>query len=255
MSLSLSVLAAILFLAPGIAGFLGSMIGARSQILRASFPPANSLVALIAVVLIAVAAHGVASGLLAAQTAFCRSYPCFAVSFDPNAYKLFIGPAGEARAAIAGSEIQYALIALTILSIVSGLVMRGLVAWDVRRGQKSVMLPTMYGWVALYDPRWIGDSSIVIAYVLTKMRGEDLAIGYRGMVEEISLTADKEISTITLVAADRFGLSLKVPDQERSRTIILTELLPRVYIPGREIENIVLNVVAMNDPPPPDAVR
>jgi hypothetical protein len=251
MSLSLSVLAAILFLAPGIAGFLGSMIGARSQILRASFPPANSLIALIAVVLIAVAAHGVASGLLAAQAALCRSHACIAVSFDPNAYKLFIGPAGEPRAAVAGSEIQYALIALTILSVTTGLVMRALVAWDVRRGQKSVMLPAMYGWVALYDPRWIGGSSIVIAYVLTKMRGDDLAIGYRGMVEEISLTADKEIATITLVAADRFGLPLKLPlpDQERSRTTILTELLPRVYIPGREIENVVLNVVSMEQSP------
>jgi hypothetical protein len=248
MSLSLSVLAAILFLAPGIAGFLGGMIGVRSQVLRASFPPANSLVALIAIVLIAVLAHGVASGLLAAQAAFCRSHACLAVGFDPNAYKLFIGPAGERATAIAGSEIQYALIALTILSVATGMVMRSLVAWDVRRGQNSVMLPAMYGWVASYDPRWISGSSIVIAYVLTKMRGEDLAIGYRGMVEEISLTADKEIATITLVAADRFGLRLTPPDQDKSRTTILTELLPRVYIPGREIENVVLNVVSMGQP-------
>jgi hypothetical protein len=248
MSLSLSVLAAILFLAPGIAGFLGSMIGARSQILRASFPPANSLIALIAVVLIAVAAHGVASGLLVVQGAFCRSFPCLPVGFDPNAYKLFVGSAGEAHQAIVGAEIQFTLIALTILSVATGLAMRALVAWDVRRGQRSVMLPAMYGWLASYDPRWGGDSSIVIAYVLTKTRGDELAIGYRGMVEEISLTADKEIATITLVAADRFGLPLKLPDQERSRTTILTELLPRVYIPGREIENIVLNVVSMGDP-------
>jgi hypothetical protein len=248
MSLSLSVLAAILFLAPGIAGFLGSMIGARSRIVRASFPPANSLITLIAVVLIAVAAHGIASGLLVIQAAFCRNFPCLPVAFDPNAYKLFVGPAGEGHQAIVGAEIQYTLIALTILSVATGLAMRMLVAWDVRRGEDSVILPATYGWLASYDQRWAAGSIIVIAYVVTKMRGEDLAIGYRGMVEEISLTAEKEIATITLVAADRFGLPLKLPDQERSRTIILTELLPRVYIPGREIENIVLNVVPVDEP-------
>jgi len=245
MSLSLSVLAAILFLAPGIAGFLGSMIGARSQILRASFPPANSLVALIAIVLIAVAAHGVASSILAGQSAFCRTHGCFQVGFDPNAYALFVGATGNPPAGLVGSEIQYALVALTILSAVTGAAMTVLVGRDMRRGRNSLIAPAFYGWLATYDARQIGDSSIVIAYVLTKMRGDDLAIGYRGMVEEIALTADKEIAAITLVAADRFGLKLGAPDPERSRTTILAELLPRVYVPGREVENIVLNVVRL----------
>lgn len=249
MSLSLSVLAAILFLAPGIAGFLGSMMGARSQILRASFPPANSLVALIAVVLLSVAAHGIAAAVLAAQDAWCGGHACLPIRFDPNAYGLFVRASADPAVHIAAGQLQAALVAVALLCVATGAATMALVSWDMRRGRFSFIAPAFYGWLAIYDARQIGGSNIVIAYVVTKMRGEALAIGYRGMVEEISLTGDKEIAAITLVAADRFGLPLAVTaGAERNRTVILAELLPRVYIPGREVENIVLNVVQLGSP-------
>lgn len=245
MNLSLSVLATILFLAPGIAGFLGAMLGARTRSVRPSMPTANSLSALVAIVLIAVAAHGLVSLGLIAQRAYCHGHGCIALRFDPNIYGQILEAAREPVSDHAPSDLIVALGALMLLCVVTGVVARVAVAWDMRRGVRSSAAPILYGWLAALDVDATRESSVVIAHVLTKMRGDELAIGYRGMVEEVSLTADKEIASITLVGADRFGLPLRSPTVGQEHTVLLAELLPRVYIPGREIENVVLNVVPL----------
>lgn len=245
MSLSLSVLAAILFLSPGIAGFLGAVIGARSRAVRSSLPPANSLGALIAIVLIAVSAHGLLSMALLAQQGWCRSHACVAIDFDPNLYGQFVQASHDQTPPIGASDVVRGLAALTLLCLATGAALMAAISLEMRRGARSVIAPTVYGWLAAYDTRSIAGSYVVVAYVVTKMRGEELAIGYRGMVGEINLNADKEIASIVLVAADRFGLRLSEPKEGMDRTILLAELLPSVYVPGREIENIVLDVVQL----------
>ncbi len=249
MSLSLSVLATILFLAPGISGFLGGMLGASGRSVRPSMPPANSLSALVAIVLIAVAAHGVTALLLLAQHGYCRTHRCLAV--DPNLYGHIVNASRDPHIPFTPLDVCFALVWLLLLCAATGLVSWAAISLEVRRGPRSWVAPTLYGWLAAYSVPVTGGSNLVIAYVLTKMRGDNLAIGYRGILEEINLTADREIASITLVAADRFGVRLAPPQSGSDGTVVLAKLLPRVHVPGREIENIVLNAVPLG-PSEPD---
>ena len=87
----------------------------------------------------------------------------------------------------------------------------------------------------------------ITAYVLTKMRHEGMALGYRGVVNEVSLNADGEINSITLYAVERFGLVLGTTDSPEQRTPVLSGLLGLVHIPGREIENVALTAFSLED--------
>jgi hypothetical protein len=247
MNLSLSVLATILFLTPGFAGYFGMNLAARGRSVRRAAPAPNSLDFLVLVVLCALLAHCVALLAFAIQDLACPPGRCIAIGFDPDAYANLVRLIRHDEVAFHSSSILYELFALFILCGATCLVARAAVAMDMRRGEDSYVAGVLYGWLAPYGADARGGAAAVTAYVLTKLRGDGFAIGYRGIVNEINLTPDKEISSITLMVVERFALGLATFDQAGEHTTATGELLDLVHVPGREIENIVLKLISLDD--------
>ena len=247
MSLSLSVLLTILFLSPGFAGFFGLSVAIRGRSVRRLAPAPNSLTFLVLVSLGAMAAHGAALLLFAAQDFLCRGRRCLRPGFDPDAYASLARLLGSARPEIRSATILYEMFVLLLLCAASFVIARAWTARDLRQGDWSYVGALLYRWLGPYARDFRGRDGAITAYVLTKMRHEGMALGYRGVVNEVSLNADGEINSITLYAVERFGLLLGEAVAPDRRTPKLSGLLGLVHIPGREIENVALTAFSFAD--------
>jgi hypothetical protein len=247
MNLSLSVLLTLLFLAPGFAGYFGFTLAAGGRSVRRAPPAPNSLTFLVIISFIALAAHSGALILFTVQDAFCRNHACVALGFEPDAYARLATLLRSGGTDIRSSILVYEMGWLVALCAATFQVARMLTIRDLRRGERSHVAGQLYRWLALYARDVRSGDAAVTAYVLTKLRHEDLAIGYRGVVSEVSLTSEGEVSSITLAAVDRFGLRLNAGEPGGQRTLQMSGLLSLVHIPGAEIENIVLAVTPFDD--------
>lgn len=238
MNLSLSVLLTILFLAPGFAGYFGLIFAMRGSPVRRAPPQPNSLTFLVAIAACALVAHGTALMSFAAQDLYCRRYICLDVGFEPDGYARLaaIMRGGGFRSA----SLFYELFWVGALCVAAFHLTRALATWDLRRGERSYLAAFVYRWLApILGPARLGDAWVT-GYVLTKMRHEGFAIGYRGVLSEVSLNSDGELSSITLAYVERFGLRLAPAAGAEKSTVTMSGLLGAVHIPGHEIENVVL---------------
>jgi len=242
MNLSLSLLLTLLFLAPGFSGYFGFTLAISGRSVRRAPPAPNSLTFLVIISFLALAAHSVALFLFTVQDLACASGGCLDLGFEPDAYArlatLLRAGSTEARSPAIFYEIAW----LIVLCAATFQVSRSATRRELGRRERSHVGGQLYRWLAPYARDVRGGDAVVTGYVLTKLRHEDLAIGYRGVISEVSLTSDGEVSSITLAAVDRFGLRLEELEPGASRTVQMSGLLGVVHIPGGEIENIVLAV-------------
>ena len=247
MNFSLSVLLTLLFLAPGVAGYFGLTLSIRERSVRRPAPAPNSLNFLVLVLLCALLAHCAALTVFATQDLYCRTHPCLGLGFDPDAYATLARLLGSSHPEIRSATILYELLALVTLSVLSFRAAEAWSAWDLRRGDRSHVAALYYRWLGPYIRHIRARGGVINAYVLTKMRHEDMALGYRGIVSELNLGTDGEVTAITLFAVERFGLRLGATDSPDQRTLALSGLLGLVHIPGREIENVALTAFSLDD--------
>ena len=245
MNLSLSVLLTILFLSPGFAGFFGLTAAIRGRSVRRPAPAPNSLTFLVLVALWSLGMHCLALVVFAAQDVYCSAHSCFDLGFDPDAYASAARLIGSDRPEIRSATILYELVELVLLCVASFLAAKALTARDLRQGDRSYVAAVLYRWLGPYVRDISRRDGAINAYVITRMRHEGMALGYRGVVNEISLNADGEINSITLYAAERFGLVLGATQTPEQRTPVLSGLLGLVHIPGREIENVALTAFSL----------
>ena len=242
MNLSLSLLLTLLFLAPGFAGYFGFSIAISGGFIRRAPPAPNSLTFLVIISFIALLAHGVALFLFAAQDMLCRAGGCIVVGFEPDAYARIFALLKTEGTGIRSAGIFYEMSWLIGLSAVTFHIARIVTRADLRRRERSYAAAYLSRWLGPYVRDVRSGAAVVTGYVLTKIRHDGLALGYRGVISEVSLTSEGELSSITLAAVERFGLRLGPDGQPGERTVVMSRLLGVVHIPGHEIENVVLAV-------------
>ncbi len=247
MNFSLSVLLTILFLSPGFAGYFGLTLSIRERSIRRPAPAPNSLIFLVLVLLCALLAHSAALILFAVQDLACAHERCFAIGFDPDAYATLARLLARDHPEIRSATILYELLSLLVLCAISFRLAEVWTTRDLRRGDRSYVAALRYRWLGPYVRDVRGREGAITAYVLTKMRHDGMAIGYRGIVNEVSLDAEGELNSITLFAVERFGLMLGMTGAPEQRTLVLSGLLGLVHIPGREIENVALTAFSLTE--------
>lgn len=247
MNLSLSLLLTLLFLAPGFAGYFGFALAVSGRSVRRAPPAPNSLTFLVVVSFIALAAHSAALLLFAVQDVVCSGGGCIAVSFEPDAYARVAALLRPGGAEVRSSAIFYEMAWLVVLCAATFQAARIVTRADLRRRERSYIAAQLYRWLGPYARDVRSGEAVVTGYVLTKMRADGLALGYRGVISEVSLTSDGELSSITLAAVERFGLRLGPGEQPGEGTVVMSGLLGVVHIPGGEIENIVLAVAPFGE--------
>jgi len=242
MNLSLSLLLTLLFLAPGFSGYFGFALAVSGRSVRRAPPAPNSLTFLVIVSFVAFAAHSAALFLFTVQDAVCRAGGCITVGFEPDAYARLATLLRTGGAEVRSSSIFYEMGWLLVLCAATFQTARMVTRADLRRRERSRVATQLYRWLGPFSRDVRSGDAVVTGYVLTKMQHEGFALGYRGVISEVSLTSDGELSSITLAAVERFGLRLPFAAPAEQNTIVMSGLLGLVHIPGQEIENIVLSV-------------
>lgn len=218
---SLNLLLVVLLLLPGVIGVL-EVYRAEPIILRRTLPRNGSLVVLGAVPLLALAVHALWAIAIWLTGALHHIVPFVTLPFDPNPYRLLL--AGPPRNAPSDLAIVYLLGFLLLTALTPEALYRAYLPWERRRRvhraetNGGITRGDDVGWlthlVRLSEP----DDRALICYVLTTFGHETERVGYAGVVEEVSIDADGEVSSITLDDCDTFVLRLGRKGLEREPT-------------------------------------
>jgi len=240
LTITLTVAWALFALAPGLAVFAGLFLSQGRDVVHPSAPAPASLIALAIVVFGALGLHTAAAMALAINdiTAASLTAP-WVVPFDPNVYRYFLG-ARDAR--LMGSEAALLLGLLLLLSALG--------FWTTRRFARaskpgSTFHAFLYGWVSPILEQLEQEEGYLkhmIAWVVTDLEAGDLAVGYEGQVEMLSLNSDKQIAWLTLRNCETFVIA---PDQDvaRRKPVPREMAIPRLQLEGPHVRNVAFAVV------------
>lgn len=246
MTFSYNLVLALFLLAPGFAAFAGVFFSAqRDGRLHPAPPTPNSVLTLALVTLSSLGLHALWAILLALQHLYV-STGCFSipVPFEPNIYlDLLRAGAKESQAPpITGADIAFALASLVALSIIG----YGLTVWIITsRFAETHLRGYLYGWAGdLVQEIQDGEPDklrLVTAFVLTKTDHEGVAFGYEGLLRNLTLSADKEIASISLSEVTAFYVKMK-PGAFKRVVLPRTSGIPTLYMEKAEIRNVAFQV-------------
>lgn len=242
MTFSYNLVLALFLLAPGFAAFAGLFFSSqRERNLHPAPPAPTSVLTLALVTLAALLLHGVWATILFVQDLLTEQAGGLSVPFNPNAYAALAATGHETAAAeISGGDIAAILLHLLFLSAAGYL----LAIWAVTSRWAEVHIsPFLYGWAAevvrqVKEPGYV---HLVTAFVLTSIDGEETAFGYEGLLQNMTLSSDKEITSITLTQVTAFFVELKAGEFKR-RALPNTSGIPNLYIPKDQIRNVSFTV-------------
>lgn len=246
MTFSYNLVLALFLLAPGFAAFAGVFFTAQRDGRLHPAPPApNSVLTLALVTLSALGLHALWATFLALQhlyvTTGCFSIP---VPFEPNIYlDLLRAGAKEGHAPpITSADIAFALASLVALSVIG----YGLTVWIITsRFAEKHLRGYLYGWAGdLVQEIQDGEPDklrLVTAFVLTKTDHEGVAFGYEGLLRNLTLSADKEIASISLSEVTAFYVEMK-PGAFKRVVLPRTSGIPTLYMEKAEIRNVAFQV-------------
>lgn len=211
MNFSLNLLLLVVLLMPGFL-YLAYMLLFRRGPLSQSLPSSGSLIVLVVVPLVSLAAHAVWAGLFWMQELYCGVASCRALPFDPNIYKLLFSE--RASLALPSSGIFYVLmtaLAIALSTVVATVCGQGAGrvcawAWYGARGRLSgqarhTMTPPQRpheDWLSYLVRASRPDEVVLVAYVLTHQVENGLSVGYFGNVEEVRRDPETGIAFIVL---------------------------------------------------------
>lgn len=245
MTFSYNVVLALFLLAPGFAAFAGLFFSSRQQgSLHSAPPPPNSILTIAFVTLAALLLHGLWASVLFLQEFAGASLRLIPLPFDPNVYVTLLtaGRAGS-DGVLSGGAIAAVLLTLLLLSAIGYVATASFItsAWAERH-----LGSYLYGWAAdvIRQVKQPGYIHVATAFVLTSIDGEDTAFGYEGMLQNMTLSSDKEITSITLAQVTAFYVKLEA-GQFKRRALPRTSGIPTLYIPKEQIRNVSFTVFAV----------
>ncbi len=241
MAITLTVAWALFALAPGLAVFAGLFLSKGKDVIHPAAPAPASLISLAIVVFGSLATHAVATVVFTANDVL-GELTQWTIPFDPNVYRYFLGVRDPDRL---GMEIAALLILLLALSSMGFFVAR-----EVGKQAKSdsTVHALLYGWlspiIAQLEPE-PGYTKHLIAWVVTDLELGDMAVGYEGQVETISLTGEKQVAWVTLRNCETFVLGKD--GSARRQTVERENPIPRMQIEGPHIVNLAYAVALVPD--------
>jgi hypothetical protein len=184
------------------------------------------------------AAHSLLAVATAANDLFCEnSNGCFIVPFQPNIYTT-LAAASEHAGPTAGIDVAIALLEIAALSLLMYLSHRILDRMNVVRALR-------YGWLAEFVEQARPEGRFSTAFVLTSVRNDGAHLGYEGLIENIAVNSEREITAITLLDANRFVVNVTPTDAVR--TDIDRTPIDRIFLERANILNIALTVYEDED--------
>jgi voltage-gated potassium channel Kch len=254
LTFSYNLVLALFLLAPGFAAFAGLFFSSRREPSLHPAPPApTSVLTLALVTLAALCLHGAWATALAAQDLWSQHHWHVAVPFQPNIYVALLEAGEKAQAAggtqspiatpIGGGDIAAILVTLIAQSLFG---FRVTIAIVSSRKAEALLRPYLYGWAAEILPETPeeGIVNLITAFVVTRMDGTDIAFGYEGSVETLTLGADKEILSIFLTQVTAFYIELEAGKFKR-RVLPQTSGIPNLYLSKEEIRNVSFTVLRL----------
>jgi len=250
LTFSYNLVLALFLLAPGFAAFAGLFYSSHQQRHIHPAPPApTSVLTLALVTLAALALHGAWATILFLQDLWAAQFQTIAVPFEPNIYVdlLRAGQSAKSGAPINGGEIAALLATLIGLSLAGyGLT----VAVVSSKWTEARVRPLLYGWaddlVRQINEEEEGYVRLVTAFVLTSIEHEGSMFGYEGLLQNLSLTPDKELRSISLTQVTAFYVKLE-PGRFKRIVLPRTKGIPDLYIPKDQIRNVSFTVFRVRD--------
>ncbi|MBO9544360.1 hypothetical protein [Caulobacter sp.] len=239
MTFSYNLVLALFLLAPGFAFVAGIYATGRAAIHEASPPPPNSIMALAMVTGGSLVAHTVAAVIFLLCHVLNMWTRWHWPTLDPNPYYQARHLAAADGLATSAS-FAWILSLLTLLCLGTYLATRAVMNSPI--GRSELIGGALYGWF------WqIEKTQGAYAYVLTQFENDHGTVGYQGLLEYVTLDAEKQISSLVLTRAEPFSLTV-LEDRHIQRTPTpRTDKKLRVLLTKAEIKNIVYTPLVFED--------
>lgn len=246
MTFSYNLVLALFLLAPGFAAFAGLFFSSHNERRVHPAPPSPTSVLTLALVsLAALGLHAIWAAVLFVQDLWVGAgFPHFNLPFEPNIYAdLLNAGQGDAAAGLGGGEIAAILLTLVGLSLAGYFATSGFIksTWG-----SEVTRPFLYGWAAdlveqINDEKEPGYVRLVTAFVLTTIEGEGAVFGYEGLLQNLTLTPEKSITSVTLSQVTAFYVKL-APGHFKRVVLPRTKGIPDLFLPKEQIRNVSFTV-------------
>lgn len=246
MTFSYNLVLALFLLAPGFSAFAGLFFSSHKEKRVHPAPPSPTSVLTLALVsLAALALHAIWAVVLFGQDLWVGAgLPHFIVPFEPNIYADLLNAGhDDEEARLAGGEIAAILLTLAGLSLAGYFTTTAVIlsAWG-----NALTRPFLYGWAANLVEQINGETEpgyvrLVTAFVLTTIEGDGAVFGYEGLLQNLTLTPEKSITSVTLSQVTAFYVK---PAPGHFKRIVLprTKGIPDLFLPKEQIRNVSFTV-------------
>ncbi|MES1200319.1 MAG: hypothetical protein ABUS57_02580 [Pseudomonadota bacterium] len=234
--MSVGLILALLILLPGFAAYLAIFSIGEQRAFSVTPPPQNSGVGLFVLGAGALAAHTLSAIAFAINDWIADGHALFHMPFMPNVYALALLFETHPESTT-GSDIAWMLGYNAALGVASYYLVSSYVQhWGRKRS--AAML---YGWLTGVVEQSAQKDRYVTAFVVTKIQDGDAVVGYEGLLENLEVNSDKEVTAVTLLYAT--GFLLKIWQYGITRQVSQRrQPIPRIYLDRANISNIAFNV-------------
>jgi hypothetical protein len=159
------------------------------------------------------------------------------VAFETNLYKTALATS-LTHDPVSSADLAAFLVLTLALTTVSFLAAKWLASSAFGRQR---LRNVWFGWLADLVDQAQPETRFVTVFVLSKVSHENLVMGYQGLLENLNVNADKEITSISLVECNVFTLQLGEGTAQR-QLVPRAEPIPRMYFERTEISNMAFSV-------------
>jgi len=237
-TLGFNVVLALFVLAPGFAALAGIWVGSQHERFRPSAPPPGSILSLSVVTFGALAAHTTLALLMLLRTPLVdlgeriQAWIGFGVPWRmPNPYVVILALKDGAPSEL---DIALTFLLMLLLSVAAFFTAAALVQSDSPQGRNRRLL---YGWLADLVEQVSEPNRYITAFVLTDIEKDGRFLGYEGLVENMTMTNEKQVASILLSDANTFYVSLESEKIGRV-DVPRASAIPLLHIAADNIKNI-----------------
>jgi hypothetical protein len=181
----------------------------------------------------ALAAHTGGAIAFSLNDAVCHATSfCIRVPFEPDPYHTLLR-AGARHVEIDPPDLAVALASTLALSAAMFGFARPLAETETGRRIR-------FGWMADLVESLEGKGRYTTAFVLSTVTAEGAFLGYEGLVENVAVNSEKEITSLTLLEVSRFIVKLK--DGKLERFDVERQSIERLFIEKSQFYNVALTV-------------
>ena len=242
MVFSYGLVLALFLLAPGLGLYAGLYAGPHLGAFRPSPPSPGSVLTLGIIVLGALVAHTAWALICTAGDAWVAGGLPALFPPTPNAYDILLGAVIEHRVS---GHAGVAIFLVTSSLLTGAMFLVTAVAVELPPTRRFYRF-LVYGWLRSLVEAAGDDDQFILAYVVTDVREGARVLGYQGSVLNMTVNADKQITSIVLEDARAFYLRM---DDDAVTHIPIPRDTPfaELYLDGPQIKNIAFEVYAVEE--------